>query len=1020
MKTNISLIYLLLFIVPSFTSFAQAPSFGIASTFVVFTTTGAITSTAGVSLAGNLGRETAGAISGFDGSNVNGKIYVDVEHVTTKCSGDLNATYSTINSIPDSATTNHNGSATFGNETMSPGVIRIGTTAAGTAGDITFDGKGDSNSVFIIQMRGAFSTSAGFNCFLINNAKSRNIIWVIEGALTFGAGNHLFGSFLSLNGAVVVGADCTLEGRLTSTTGAMTLTNLHANAPQGNFKNYWDGSVYKSSDWFNTINWTINVPDANSDILISSNADANPFYPVISSLTTSQTVKVSNLTIENGALLTITNNSASGLISKLSVSGAIIDSNGINATAGTLEFNGTSVTPQIMPQNMCVNNTIQNLILCNSVTMNGTQNITGNLSFTGNSHTLITNDFLVFKSTANGTGQLADITNGGTTSANTIIGKASIERYITPKRAWRLLSVPIINTTDAPTINTAWQEGATTDITNNKLANPNPGYGTFITGGSTDNGYDIGVNFHPSLKVYDTLTNTFAGIPVGTGTGTGYGTYVPITSYPAYFIFVRGDRGALLLQGVNTVPTNTVLRIAGNVNTNDQTVALNGQSFTLVSNPYPAAINFATITKNNVANNLYVWNPQLSTIGGYVTISADQGTTNYIVVPSTTNSSQYIQSGDAFFVQAFDKTQSASITMKETDKNSIGSDNVFRPMFASSSMRVNLSGINAADSSLNLVDGVFTSYADNYVNAVDHNDVTKIYNINENLCLGRDKQLLAIERRQTILTTDTSYLKIYLLKKQQYQFAISAGNMDSGITAVFKDKYDTTLNNKVIQLDGALNTIKFTVNADPGSFAADRFSIVYNKPLIVLPIKFAGIEVHEQQKDILLSWKIANEINIKEYSIETATSANAFRETATVLASFNTGVAAAYNWLDVKATEGIHYYRVKSIGFTGKETYSSIVTITVNVDHAIGAVNAYPNLIKGNRIAFKLNNIAAATYSVTLLNMDGQVLKIATVQHDGSNSTLHFIDTMSTIASGKYILQVSGNATKFSTALIKE
>ena len=1016
MKNHFRLVYLVLFLLIPCANFAQAPSFGIAETFVVFTKTGALTSEAGVSLVGNLGRETAGAISGFNASNVKGKIYFNVQNVTTKCSSDLYTAYTQINAMV--ATQPH--SNIFGGETLKPGVISIGTSAASASDTLRFDAQNDTDNVFIIHMKAAFVTAAGFTCVLVNGARSRNIVWVVEGALTFGAGNHLLGTFLALDGAVVVGAGCTLEGRLTSTTGAMTMNDLHAVISPGLFKNYWDGTVYSSTDWFNTMNWTIDVPDINSKVYLTKNTAANPYYPVISSSTASVTAAIASLQIDSSALLTITNNKAGGYISKLSVAGAIVDTFGIDASAGTLEFNGPSTSPQIMPGRLFVKNNIQNLILSNSVDITGLQNITGNLSFTGSNRTLNTNGYLALKSSASGTAQLADITNGGANSGNTIVGNVSIERYITPKRAWRLLSVPIGNSlATSPTINASWQEGATTDTTNQQVINPNPGFGTFVTGGNPDNGYDIGVNHHPSLKVYDSVTNTLIGIPIGTGTGIGNGTYIPITTYPAYFIFVRGDRGVLLLQGVNTVPTNTILRIAGSVNTNDQILNVSSSNFTLISNPYPASINFGTITKRNVADNFYVWNPQIGTIGGYVTIT-DGVNGSYVAVPNSTKSSQYIASGEAFFVQSLDGTTGGEITIKEIDKNNHGSDSVFRPMTASGSMRVNLSAFNA-DSSKTLVDGIYTFYADNNSNTSNNRAIIKMFNINENICLGRDKKLLAIEKRQTIISNDTSFIKLYLLKKQRYQLAISAENLnDSGITALLKDKYDSTINNRILDLSGAINNINFIVNNDTGSYAVDRFSIVYNRPEIAAPVKFVSIGVSLQQKDVLLSFKIANELQVKEYVIETATSINGLSANAAVLAKFNDGRQAAYSWLDKNPTDGKHYYRVKFADNSGKENYSNIVEILVENGRAASAINVYPNLIKDNNIFYKLNNIIAGTYKISLVNMEGQLLNSFLIHHDGANNIAHVININPIITKGKYILQLSGNSTKLSASIIKE
>ena len=103
---------------------------------------------------------------------------------------------------------------------------------------------------------------------------------------------------------------------------------------------------------------------------------------------------------------------------------------------------------------------MQNLIISNNVILTGQQNLSGTLSFGSSNVKLTTGDSLTLKSTLAGTARVADITtaNGSLLTGNEISGLITVERFISAKRAWRLLSTPI-TPLNAPTINTAWQEG---------------------------------------------------------------------------------------------------------------------------------------------------------------------------------------------------------------------------------------------------------------------------------------------------------------------------------------------------------------------------------------------------------------------------------------------------------------------------------------------------------------------------------------------------------------------------------
>ena len=445
---------------------------------------------------------------------------------------------------------------------------------------------------------------------------------------------------------------------------------------------------------------------------------------------------------------------------------------------------------------MCLDgNSIRNLIISNDVTLQEPLSVSNTLSFGSSNNILFTGDYLTLKSDAGGTARLADITNGGTVSGNSISGKVAIERYIPGRKSWRLLSVPI-TAAGAPSINEAWQEAVVS-------GNPSPGYGIQITGGTNANGFDLGVNTNPSILVYSNGSNSLPGLP------NVPGTYVPITDYPAYFLFIRGNRSTNLSLGANAPVTNTTLRIKGYLNTGNVNINVNAQNSTLVGNPYPSAIDFHSLTKNNVNDKVYIWDPKIAGangVGGYVTLIWNGS--GYDATSSVSPVSRYIPSGEAFFIESADGTNPGILTFKEADKTSSGSDNLFRPVYNSEKLRIDLLTVNAAGSA-SLSDGVLTAYGDNHSNAIDGKDASKYYNIGENICIGRENNDLAVERRHTIENNDTTFLTIYNLKKQTYQLQITTEGMEhSGLYAVLKDKYSSAINNTQLVM-GVVSKISF-------------------------------------------------------------------------------------------------------------------------------------------------------------------------------------------------------------------
>ena len=149
---------------------------------------------------------------------------------TTQAVIDLTALYDALMAMPSTDT--H--AAVFGNsETLLPGVYNV-AAASSLAGILTLDGNNDTTSLFIIRTGGAFNTGAASSVVLTNGARARNVYWISEGALSLGAGTVMKGTLIANNAAISGEASSDLEGRMFSTTGAVSFGPGTAYIPQGN------------------------------------------------------------------------------------------------------------------------------------------------------------------------------------------------------------------------------------------------------------------------------------------------------------------------------------------------------------------------------------------------------------------------------------------------------------------------------------------------------------------------------------------------------------------------------------------------------------------------------------------------------------------------------------------------------------------------------------------------------------------------------------------------------------------
>ena len=418
---------------------------------------------------------------------------------------------------------------------------------------------------------------------------------------------------------------------------------------------------------------------------------------------------------------------------------------------------------------------------------------------------------LTLKSSLDNTARVAPV--GGSISGN-----VTVERYIPARRAWRLINAPVGGN---QTVNQAWQEGVTTASSN---SNPNPGYGTFITVGSVANGFDQNIlgQSTSSLKKF-TATGQLQAV---TNTHTAKVANIP------YFLFVRGDRSTTLKD--STVPANnTTLRANGILLTGNQTIAVNATGFTAVANPFASPINFATISRTNVKNSFYVWDPKMGGtygVGAYVNISYNGS--GYDVTPASVSpDSQYIQSGQGFLVQS--TGAAGSIVIKESDKSATPAMNVFRkadgtdaPLFTpaknAQGLRINLQTIN--DAGTNILDEAFTSYSRNFSDAIDDMDAIKMPNVLENLAIIRQGQSLMVDRRSPVSDNgDTLYLNLSNTTQRSYILEFNPIDLTDVVSATIEDNYlhtSTAINTSEI------SQVYFQVNADAASASCDRFKVV--------------------------------------------------------------------------------------------------------------------------------------------------------------------------------------------------
>lgn len=698
--------------------------------------------------------------------------------------------------------------------------------------------------------------------------------------------------------------------------------------------------------------------------------------------------------INNGGAITM-----SGAVTMVVNNASFINNGSFTAGGGTVAFTGTTAYT-VGTNNANGSTNFYNL------TNNSTNTGTVTLSTVSNTLNVSTGTLACGSATANTLGSpitnLTLLSTSGLTAnvssvGGAITGDVNVQRYIPNKRSWRLITAPV---SGYNSIFTTWQIGG------NNTAN----MGMYVSGASANlssNGMDPSARNTPSLKTWDYTNALF--VPI-TSTKTS-NISLPINGTTAsnigYFVFIRGDRNTSFNQ--YATPTTTTLTSTGALQTGQKTFTASSSitnKYTLVGNPYASPIDFTNVTRTNLVNRFYAWDPLLNTVGGYVLVDDSGNTGTYSVTPysGTTAQTKILQSGQAFFIQTLSAAV-ASITFMESCKSSTASNNTgFRPLYPvspkniNSSIAANLYLLNA-DSTIIMADGSLTQFNNSYSDSVLVEDAVKFTNINETFGLLRHGVKLALESRPILSVNDTLFLNLSRTSQRLYEFQFVPTNLEgTNLIGTLEDKYLQT--KTAISLSNT-TSINFKVDTSAASAAADRFQIVFKT---LLPFAFTDIVGIKKNRDIDVHWKVANETDIVQYELEKSADGVSFTRIATLSVTGSNNPVNNYTCLDTKAITGDNIYRVKMVSLDGKIKYTS--NVVVNMAPLTTGNFIYSNPVKNKQVNLQMNNQAIGIYKLAVTNNSGQLMYTGTVQNNGNNSRF-VIQLNNETATGLYNLQIT-------------
>jgi len=178
-----------------------------------------ITNTGATNITGDLGLSPGTSLGGFPPGILVGTKQVNT-NLATQAKLDLTAAYNDAagRTSTDIVTLSGN----IGGLTLTPGLYKTTSTLAISSGDLTFDAKGNSNAVFIIQIASALTTTSGRKVFLKGSAKASNIFWQVGSSATFGTTSVFKGTVMAMQ-SITFKTGASLDGKALARNGGVVL-----------------------------------------------------------------------------------------------------------------------------------------------------------------------------------------------------------------------------------------------------------------------------------------------------------------------------------------------------------------------------------------------------------------------------------------------------------------------------------------------------------------------------------------------------------------------------------------------------------------------------------------------------------------------------------------------------------------------------------------------------------------------------------------------------------------------------
>lgn len=153
-----------------------------------------------------------------------------------------------------------------------------------------------------------------------------------------------------------------------------------------------------------------------------------------------------------------------------------------------------------------------------------------------------------------------------------------------------------------------------------------------------------------------------------------------------------------------------------------------------------------------------------------------------------------------------------------------------------------------------------------------------------------------------------------------------------------------------------------------------------------LPVDWLYVKAFAGERSNTVSWATSTEKSSDFFEVQRSSDGTAFEVLGTVKAAGNSKDTRTYQWVDNNFRYGTSYYRLRQVDFDGKYSYSPVRVVHLENGHA----RIYPNPLPTRQLNVEWLPLNAGIFEFSLIGADGNIVFKGSSDVPGFRHTLNF------------------------------